>query len=189
MNIENGVLSYVEDIDIPEDGHFTIPNSVTEIGSYAFEGCSSLTSITMPDSVTIIGDMAFVGCESLSSITIPDSVTSIGWYAFFGCKKLIKKGYFKSTDRWMCCKGFRFEMNKTYTEYKAVLCKKGFHFCENAFDLFNYYHGKIGEEVRFFEILPEDVSEERAEDSKRVCKKITLVREIKSYSELLNKTE
>ena len=66
----------------------TIPNSVTEIGGSAFVGCASLKSITIPNSVTSIGDMAFYKCSSLTSITIPDSVTSIGSSAFSDCSKL-----------------------------------------------------------------------------------------------------
>jgi uncharacterized repeat protein (TIGR02543 family) len=38
---------------------FTIPNSVTSIGLYAFFSCSSLASVTIPSSVTSIGDWAF----------------------------------------------------------------------------------------------------------------------------------
>ena len=66
----------------------TIPNSVTSIGDYAFQGCTGLTSITIPNSVTSIGDYAFQGCTSLTSITIPNSVTSIESHAFDGCSGL-----------------------------------------------------------------------------------------------------
>ena len=67
----------------------TIPNSVTSIGSSAFYDCSSLTSITIPNSVTSIDSYAFSNCSSLTSITIPNSVTSIGSYAFSDCSSLI----------------------------------------------------------------------------------------------------
>ena len=66
----------------------TIPNSVTSIGGGAFEGCRSLTSITIPNGVTEIGNSVFNGCSSLTSITIPNSVTGIGRYAFARCSGL-----------------------------------------------------------------------------------------------------
>ena len=61
---------------------------LTSIGSYAFQGCDNLTSITIPNSVTSIGDHAFSGCKKLSSITIPKSVTAIGRMAFSYCSGL-----------------------------------------------------------------------------------------------------
>lgn len=46
---------------------------VTEIGSYAFRDCSSLTGITIPSSVTSIGDDAFCGCDKLTIYGEKDS--------------------------------------------------------------------------------------------------------------------
>ena len=67
---------------------YVIPDSVTSIGSYAFQNCTGLTSITIPDSVTSIGNYAFSACTGLTSITIPDSVTYIGRYTFSDCTGL-----------------------------------------------------------------------------------------------------
>ena len=69
---------------------FTIPDSVTSIGSSAFSGCESLTSIIIPDSVTSIGSSTFSRCDSLTSITIPNSITSIDDGAFHNCYKLVE---------------------------------------------------------------------------------------------------
>ena len=67
---------------------YTIPSSVTRICSYAFDGCSALTSVTIPNSVTIFGQAAFRKCSDLTSVTIPESVTSIGKFAFQDCSSL-----------------------------------------------------------------------------------------------------
>ena len=55
----------------------TIPNSVTSIGSKAFEKCSSLTSITLPKSVTTIGRGAFEDCSSLTKLICEGHVENV----------------------------------------------------------------------------------------------------------------
>lgn len=65
-----------------------IPDGVTEIGSYAFSGCSSLTAIDIPNNITEISSGTFKDCSSLTTIDIPDSVTKIDYDAFIGCSSL-----------------------------------------------------------------------------------------------------
>ena len=74
------------------NGAMVIPESinnlpVTRINEYAFSTCIA-ASFSIPDSVTEIGMRAFNGCLNLSNITIPESVTKIGENAFNICSKL-----------------------------------------------------------------------------------------------------
>ena len=57
---------------------------LTEIGFYAFKGCTSLTGIEIPNTVTNIGYESFKGCIKITSLQIPASVTSINYTAFEG---------------------------------------------------------------------------------------------------------
>ncbi len=60
-----------------------IPSTVNYIGSSAFSGCTSLTSVTFgePSALQEIRNNAFYGC-SISTIRIPASVNCIGFQAF-----------------------------------------------------------------------------------------------------------
>ena len=70
-------------------GALVIPDSVETIGSYAFYGCSKLTSVSIGNGVTSIGQSAFQNCSGLTGeLVIPDSVEIIGNSAFSGCNKL-----------------------------------------------------------------------------------------------------
>jgi len=51
---------------------------MTNIGSYAFAYCSSLTNATLYNGVGNIGDYAFWECGGLTSIVIPGGVNTIG---------------------------------------------------------------------------------------------------------------
>jgi hypothetical protein len=47
-----------------------LPNSLTYIGSHAFNGCTRLTEIILPNGLETIGSYAFNGCNSLETMTI-----------------------------------------------------------------------------------------------------------------------
>ena len=52
--------------------------NIVEIRSSAFSGCNKLLHIDLPNSLKVIGDHAFLSCNALTSITIPESVISLG---------------------------------------------------------------------------------------------------------------
>lgn len=55
------------------------------LGSYAFKGCSGITSIGIPHSVNIIEDYAFEDCTGLTSVIIGRSLSWIGREIFKNC--------------------------------------------------------------------------------------------------------
>lgn len=84
----NAIISTATGVLIAGCRNTVIPNTVTEIGGWAFYGCTSLTGISIPNSVTRIGLEAFYGCTSLLGVNIPNSVSVIGYQAFYGCSSL-----------------------------------------------------------------------------------------------------
>ena len=66
--------------------------SVTDIGKYAFLGCSGLTSVEIPTSVIKIGKSAFKNCYNLDIvIDNRESSVSVEENAFYGCKSVTWK--------------------------------------------------------------------------------------------------
>ncbi len=60
----------------------------TNVGKYAFYGCTNLKSVVILDGVTVIGGNAFNGCSNLEYVKLPQSVITISSFAFGGCSKL-----------------------------------------------------------------------------------------------------
>lgn len=65
-----------------------MPKGLTTIGSYAFDNCKALSTLTVPDSVTMIGNYAFRNCSTAYAIILGERLTNINNYAFYGCRKL-----------------------------------------------------------------------------------------------------
>ncbi|MBM6938840.1 leucine-rich repeat protein [Pseudoflavonifractor phocaeensis] len=65
-----------------------LPDTITDIGSFSFYGCTALQAMVIPNHVTSIGTLAFGECLSLRSLVVSDSVRTIGSSAFSGCRTL-----------------------------------------------------------------------------------------------------
>jgi hypothetical protein len=68
-------------------GNYVIPNTISSVG-LQFEGLNNLTGITIPDSVTNIATWAFYQCYNLTNVTIGNGVSSIGEVTFAECSSL-----------------------------------------------------------------------------------------------------
>lgn len=66
----------------------TLGEKITGIGSSAFDGCSALRAIVIPNAVQTLGSYAFQGCSSMNSVQMGSGVTSIEQYTFSGCSSL-----------------------------------------------------------------------------------------------------
>ena len=64
-----------------------LPDSLIEMGMYAFSGCTALFDIEFGSGLSVIPVGAFVGC-AIASLTLPETVTDIYYDAFRGCREL-----------------------------------------------------------------------------------------------------
>ncbi len=64
-----------------------IPEGVTSINSFAFDGCAELVNVSFPSSLTSIEYSSFGNCNGLTSVIIPEGVVSLGGFQY--CKNLV----------------------------------------------------------------------------------------------------
>ena len=170
-------------------------NPIKFANSLYISGKKIKGDLAIPDGVTRIGNYAFYGCRSLTSVTIPDSVTSIDNYAFYGCTGLKSEiGNYKAFGADMSCRGYKYEIGKWSEEVRdPILCLRGYHYCTNLFDVFNYYYGKYDKDFIICECEVGDVIIEQSGNNKHVTNQIKPIRKLK-WKEVLelmngNKTE
>lgn len=63
---------------------YTVPDTVKEIGDYAFYSSVNLEKITIPNGVKSIGQDVFGYCPRLSEIHLPKSIEKIDFFALYG---------------------------------------------------------------------------------------------------------
>ncbi len=66
-----------------------IPDAVTDMGEFLFDGCVNLRHIALPPSLVELWGYTFVRC-GIEEIVLPDSLTGIPPFAFKDCKNLRK---------------------------------------------------------------------------------------------------
>ena len=89
---------------------------------------------------------------------------------------------YKGFDKDLCCRGFQFEIGKTYkVEGKITACENGFHACTNPFDVWSYYEiMDSNAKLNRFAIVEQSGDIGRhADDSKVASAEITIKAELK----------
>ena len=83
-------MKYIGDMafNSAEFTSLTIPDSVIDIGEYAFSGCNKLTKLKLSENLKLIRNHVFTNCTSLKTIKIPASVQEIEGQAFWNTKAL-----------------------------------------------------------------------------------------------------
>ena len=67
----------------------SIPDTVTDIGEFVFDGCEKLETLELPSGLERLWGATFARC-GLTEITLPDGIRAIPPYAFKECQKLKK---------------------------------------------------------------------------------------------------
>ena len=82
--------------------------------------------------------------------------------------------YYKGFEKDMTCRGKQYAENAEYEEPRAELCEAGMHFCENPFDVLDYYPlvNDDGELITAAEVTP--LAEVKCDGKKSVTTKLRI---------------
>lgn len=67
---------------------YTMPDSVLDVGKYAFWGCRNLETVVLNNNIETLAGYSFSNCRSLKTIEIPYAVSTIGVKSFEDCISL-----------------------------------------------------------------------------------------------------
>lgn len=66
-------------------GRIVLPDTVTDVGKYAFSNCKKITEVTLSKSMTEVKEGTFQYCDIIDSISFPENIKKIHAYAFADC--------------------------------------------------------------------------------------------------------
>ena len=87
---------------------------------------------------------------------------------------------FKGFDKDLKCRGYQYEVGQDFQEEgKIEVCSKGFHFCENPFDVFSYYPPSAENGINRYCVVEGGGSIDKdSDDTKIACSKLHISAEI-----------
>lgn len=135
-----------------------IPNEIDEkpvtvINAWGFAG-SEVYSVKIPDSVIDLYGRAFKNCTKLSTIKVSKNLELIGFDCFSNTQLKSKPAIYKAfniTERGLVCRDYLFKENEWSEEIDEIMpCERGYHYCTNLFEIFNYYFGTLDKDIAIY---------------------------------------
>ena len=163
-----------------------IPNEIDEkpvtvINAWGFAG-SEVYSVKIPDSVIDLYGRAFKNCTKLSTIKVSKNLELIGFDCFSNTQLKSKPAIYKAfniTERGLVCRDYLFKENEWSEEIDEIMpCERGYHYCTNLFEIFNYYFGALDKDIAIYICEVGDKIEKIDDSSKYVTNKIKPIKRL-----------
>lgn len=176
--IENGI-NFDNNIVIPNEINGKL---VTSIGAWGFSDNDKIYSIEIPDSVVDLYGRAFKNCTRLCVIKVSKNLEYIGFDCFANTHLQSKPAVYKAfdiTEQGLVCTDYLFKENEWSEEIdEIILCGRGYHYCTNLFEIFNYYSGALDKDIAIYICETGDKIRRAVGNSKCVTNKIKPVKRL-----------